>query len=146
MVLENTLESPLDCKEFKLVSSKGNQFWIFIGRTDAKAKTPILWPHDGINWLFGKTLMLGKIEDRWRRGRWRMRWLDGITNSVGMSLNSFVNCWWTRKPGVLRSMGSQRVGHDWVTELNGFWKRLWKSIYIYKLNHFAVYLKHCKIN
>ena len=77
MMLEKTLESPLDYKEIQPVHPKGNQSWIFIGRTDAEAETPILWPPDEKNWLTGKTLMLGKNEDRRRRGRQRMRWLDG---------------------------------------------------------------------
>ena len=85
MVLEKTLESPLDCKEIQPVHPKGNQSWIFIGRTDAEAKTPKLLPSDGKNWLIWKTLMLGKIEDR-RRGRQRMRCLDGITDSMDMGL------------------------------------------------------------
>ena len=67
-----------------------------------------------------KTLMLGKIEGGRRRGRQRMRWLDGITDSMDMSLSKSGSCWWTGKPGMLQSMGSQRVRHDWVTELN--WK------------------------
>ena len=87
MVLEKTLENPLDRKEIKPVHSKGNQSWIFIGKTDAKAETPILWPPDGKNWLIGKTLMLGKIEGRRRRGWQRIRWLDDITNSMDPSLS-----------------------------------------------------------
>ena len=82
MVLEKTLESPLDCKEIQPVHSKGDQSWVFIGRTDVEAETPILWPADS----FEKTLMLGKIESRRRRGQQRMRWLDGITNSMDMGL------------------------------------------------------------
>ena len=65
-----------------------------------------------------KTLMLGKIEGRRKRGQRRMRWLDDITVAMDMSLISSRSWWWTGKPGVLQSMGSQRVGHDWVTELN----------------------------
>ena len=84
-VLEKTLESPLDCKEIHPANPKGNQSCIFIGRTDAEA--PILWPPDAKNWPLEKTLMMGKIEGRRRRGRQRMRWLDDITNSMDMSLN-----------------------------------------------------------
>ena len=76
MVLEKTFESPWDCKEIQTVHPKGDQSWVFIGRTDAEAETPILW-----------TLMLGKIEGRRRRGQQRMRWLYGITNSMDMSLS-----------------------------------------------------------
>ena len=68
MVLEKTLESPLDCKEIQPVHSKGDQSWVSFGRNDAKAETPVLWPPDGKSQLIGKTLMLGKIEGRKRRG------------------------------------------------------------------------------
>ena len=82
------LKSPLDCKEIQSVNSKGNQSWIFIGRTDAEAETPILWPPDAKNWLIGKDPDADwkQIEGRRRRGRQRMRWLDGITDSMDMSL------------------------------------------------------------
>ena len=75
-MLEKTLESPLDCKEIQPVHPKGEHSWVFIGRTDADAETPILWPpHEKIDSL-EKTLMLGKIEGKRRRGCQRMRWLD----------------------------------------------------------------------
>ena len=86
VVLEKTLESPLDCKESQPVYPKGDQSWVFIGRTDVEAETPILshlmWRADSLK----KTLMLGKIEGRRRRGQQRIRWLDGITDLVDMSL------------------------------------------------------------
>ena len=78
MVLEKTLESPLDCKEIKPVHPKGDQSWVFIGGTDAEAETPILWPPDVKSYSLEKTLMLGKIEGRRKKGRQRMRWLDGL--------------------------------------------------------------------
>ena len=83
VVLEKTLESPLGSKEIKPVNPKGNQSWIFLGRTDAEAEAPILWPTASME----KTLMLGKIEGRRRKGQQRMRWLDGITDSMDMSLS-----------------------------------------------------------
>ena len=87
VVLEKTLESPLDCKEIKPVNPKGDQSWIFTGRTDAEAQTPILWPPDEKSWLIGKSLMLRKIVGRRKRGQQRMRWLDGITDSMDMNLS-----------------------------------------------------------
>ena len=86
MVLEKTLQSPLDCKEIQLVHPKGDQSWVFIGRTDAEAETPILWPPH-VKSSLEKTLMLGGIGGRRRRGRQGMRWLDGITDSMHMSLD-----------------------------------------------------------
>ena len=82
MVLEKTLESPLDCKEIQPVHPKGDQSWVFTGRTDAEAEAPILWPPD-----VKKIPMLRKIEGRRRRGCQRMKWLDGITDFTDMSLS-----------------------------------------------------------
>ena len=87
MVLEKTLESPLDCKEIQPVHLKGDQSWVFFGRHDAEAETPILWPLDAKNQLIGKNPKAGKIEGGRRRGRQRMRWLDGITESMNMSFS-----------------------------------------------------------
>ena len=86
MVLE-TLERPLDCKKIQPVHPKGDQSWVFTGRTGIEAATPILWPPDARADSFGKTLMLGRTEGRRRRGQQRMRWLDGITDSMDMNLS-----------------------------------------------------------
>ena len=89
VVLEKTLESSLDCREILPVNPKGNQFWIFIGRTDAEAKTPILWPPNAKNWLIWKDPDAGKYWGRRRRGWQRIRWLHGITDSSLSNSNSF---------------------------------------------------------
>ena len=117
MGLEKTLESPLDCKEIQPVHTKGNQSWIFIGRTDVEAETPILWPPMGRTDSFEKTLMLGKIESRRKRGRQRMRWLDGITDLVGMSLSKLRESVIDREAWCAAVHGVAKK-HDWATELN----------------------------
>ena len=87
MLLEKTLESPLDHKDIQPVNLKGNQSWIFIGKTDAEAETPMLWPPDGKSWLTGKDPDAGKDWGQEEKGVTRRRWLDGITNSMDMSLS-----------------------------------------------------------
>ena len=100
VVLEKTLDSPLDCKEIKPVNSKGNQSWIFIGRTDAEAETPILWPPDAKNWLHGKDPDAGKDWKWEEKGQQRMRLLDGIIDSIDISLSNLEEIE-TGKPCVL---------------------------------------------
>ena len=121
VVLEKTLESPLDCKEIQPVHPKGDQSWVFNGRTDVEAETPILWPPDAKSWLIGKDPDSGKDGGQEEKGMtedemagWH-HWLDEHELRVWVNSGSW---WWTERPGVLRFMGSQRVGHDWVTELN----------------------------
>ena len=86
VVLEKTLESPLDSKDIKPVNPKGNQPWIFIGRTDPEAEAPILWPLDANSRLIGKDRDAGKTESK-RRGQQSMRWLDSITDSIDVNLS-----------------------------------------------------------
>ena len=116
MVLEKTLESPLECKEIQAVHPTGNQNWVVIGRTDAEAEIPILWPTNAKNWLTWKDPNAGKD---WRQEDKGMtehemvgwyHWLNGVWVNSG-------SWWWRGRPDVLQSMGLQRVRHDWATEL-----------------------------
>ena len=116
VVLEKTLESPLDCKEIQPVNPKGNQSWIFIGRTDVEAETPILWPPDVKNWLIRRLWCWARLkaggegDDRGWAG-----WMASLIRWTWVWASS--GRWWrTGKPGVMQSTGSQRVGHDWATE------------------------------
>ena len=120
VVLEKTLESPLDCKEIQPVHSRGDQSWVFFGRNDAKAETPVLWLLHAKSWLIGKDSDAGRDCGQEKKGMTENKmagwhhWLDGW---MWVWVNS-GSWWWTGRPDVLRLMGSQRVGHNWATELN----------------------------
>ena len=125
VVLEKTLESPLDCKEIKRVNPKRNQSWIFIGRTDAEGEAPILCEeltHWKRPWCWERLRARGEGHGRgwdgWMASPTRWTWVWARSRSW----------WWTGKPGLLLSMGLQRVRHDWATELN--WTDIWFSVYI----------------
>ena len=141
VVLEKTLESPLDCKEIQPVHSEGDQPWDFFGRNDAKAETPVLWPPHVKNWLIGKDSCwegLGAGGEGDDRG-WDV-WMASLTRWMWIWVNS-GSWWWTGRPGVLQFMELQRVGHDWATELNWtelkateFWISIWTFLlYLWRI-------------
>ena len=114
VVLENILENPLESKETKPINLKGSQLCILIGRTDAEAKIPIFGHLMIAANSLEKTLMLGKIEGTKVRECQRMKWVDVITDTMGMNLGKLQEMWGMRRPAVLHTMGSQRVWHDWA--------------------------------
>ena len=140
MVLEKTLESPLDSKEIQPVHPKGDQSWNFFGRNDVEAETPVLWPLDAKSWLIWKKPWCwerlragGEGDDRGWDG-----WMVSLTQCTWVWVDS-ERWWWTGRPGVLQFMESQRVGHDWATEL--IWTcvvcSLSKTVLAFALLHFV---------
>ena len=137
VVLEKTLKSPLDSKESQPVYPKGNQSWIFIGRTDAEAADiPVLWPatwckeltHWKRPWCWERLKAGGEGDDRGWRG-----WMASPIQWTWVWVGS-RSWWWTGKPGMLQSMGLQRVGHDWATELNWIASKAELSVFILTFN------------
>ena len=142
VVLEKTIESPLDCREIQLVHPKGDQSWVFIGRTNAEAETPVLWPPDGTHlkrpWCWERLRAGGEGDNRGWDG-----WMASVTQWTGVWVHS-GSWWWTGRPGVLQFMGSQRVWHNWATELTDYipWTCLhsfvsWAFSYFLALHHAA---------
>ena len=118
VVLEKTLESPLDCQEIQSVHSEGDQPWDFFGRNDAKAETPGLWPPHAKSWLIGEDCDAGRDWGQEEKGTPEDEmagWHHWVDRHESEELRKLVM---NREPGMLQFMGSQRVGHDWATELN----------------------------
>ena len=127
VLLLKTLESPLGCREIKPVNPKGNQSWVFTGKTDAEAETPVLWPSNVKNWLIEKDPVAGKD---WRQeekedGRRWDGWMASLTRRTWVWA-SYGSWWWMEEPGGLQSMGSRRVRHDWMTSLSFFTFMHWR--------------------
>ena len=135
VVLGKTPESPLDSKEIQPVHSKGDQPWVFLGRNDAKAETPVLWPPHVKSWLIGKDSDAGRDWGQKEKGTTEDEmagWHHGLDGRwVWVNSRSW---WWTGRPSMLQLMGSQRVGHDWAMQLNRTELNNNKNFTIFKVN------------
>ena len=133
VVLEKTLESPLDCKEIQPVHPKGDQSWVVIGRTDVESESPILWPPGSKSWLIWKDPDPGRDWGQEEKGTTEDE-MAGWHQWTRVWVNS-RRWWWTGRPGVLQFMESQRVEHNWATELNWTDTHLTHTTILY-LNNF----------
>ena len=143
VVLEKTLESSMDCKEIQPVNPKGDQSWIFIGRTDAEAETPIFGPLMRRARSLEKTLMLGKIEGRRRRGQQRIRWLKGITNSMEMSLSKLMELVMNREAWHAAVHGATKNRtwlSDWTELINCLLVISFGNVFSHSVNCFFILL------